>query len=303
MTMKNIAAHYKDDPILVTNLVGIAIDGIANESAQLILTYGQPTQEQLVRFLQDLNALPRPNTFSLSMTLERMASYQMLQTLKSKHAREWCDCMKGVSGPYQGNFRAIITLQYLPFDANIAGERLTELYGEFGLKDFSLDLHQGSNPVLWREYGDRIGKAVAQLEADLKNTQLHRMPLIRTRSRLLAEYIFLYMASALNTPIAAFTRIEAENEMLKIALAMEHAKLVRGEYPANLDALVPTYFLMQPLDPFTGRMTFVYKLTPDGKHPFVLYSLGPDGIDDGGVPYLSQGQGKGYEGCDVVFWK
>ncbi|MCL2119775.1 MAG: type II secretion system protein GspG [Planctomycetaceae bacterium] len=302
MSMKHIAVHYKDDPICVTNLVGIAIDGMANEAAQLILTHGKPTEEQLTRFLRDLNALPRPNALSFRMTLERMGSYELLQLFKSGQSSEFYEDMKNVTGPGQENLQTIMTLLYLPFDANIAGERLSELYGEFGLKDFSFDQHQGSNPVLCRDYVDRIGEAVSHLQTKLKNTQLHRIPLIRTRSRLLAEYVFSYTATAVQGPFGAFNRIEAENEMLKLALALEHEKLVRGEYPARLDALVPEYFLMQPLDPYTGRANFVYQITPHGEHPFVLYSYGPNGKDDGGLPMEKAMQARNAD-YDIVFWK
>ena len=307
MSMKHIAIHYKNEPIFVPNIIGIAIESMANEAAQLILTYGQPTQEQLTRFLQDLNALPQPNAFSLSMMLERTCSYELLRYCKSGQAWEFYNPIQLITSldGRKNNQATIMALSYLPFDANIAGKRLTELYselyGEFGLKDFSFEPHKESNPVLLRQFGDRVGEVAAQLEADLKNMQLHRIPLIRTRSKLLAEYLFFNTVSALNGLLGAFTRIEAENEMLKIALALEHAKRVRGEYPANLDALVPTYFLMTPLDPYTGRASFVYKLTPGGEHPFVLYSLGPNAKDDGGLPMeKSGGSTMDY---DVVFWK
>ena len=90
--------------------------------------------------------------------------------------------------------------------------------------------------------------------------------------------------------------------MLKLALALEHAKLVHGEYPARLDALVPEYFLMQPLDPCTGRANFVYQITPHGEHPFVLYSYGPNGKDDGGLP-MEKARQAGNADYDIVFWK
>ena len=303
MTMKHLACHYKGEFCFVINLVGIAVEGIANQSAQMILTLGKPTEEQLSRFLRDLNNLPQPNSIALSLTMERMMAYQLLQLFKTGYAKEFYSSMKTVTGPNQEYLQTIMTLLYLPYDANIAGERLTELYGEFGLKDYVLDQHQVSNPVLLRRYLDRMEEAGSKLNEKLKQTQLHRIPLIRTRSELLAEYLFAYMTWAWDGPCLAFSRIEAENEMLKLALALEHAKLVRGAYPANLGELVPTYFLMQPLDPYTGRMSFVYQPTPDGQHPFVLYSFGPDGKDDGGIPLEKAKPGSHYSDCDVVFWK
>ena len=297
MTMKHLASHLKSDSILVTNLVGNAIDGMANESAQVILTYGKPTESQLSQFLRDLNALPQQDFSSLNLTIERMVGYEMLHHLRSEGYKE---LMKELGQDNQIGVPYLKLLLSLPFDANIAGERLTELCGEFGLRNYIPDQHQGNNPHLRQQYVDRIEESAKNTHKKLNSTQLHRVPLIRTRSRLLAECIFAFTAPSLSSAFGAFTRIEAENEMLKIALALEHEKLVRGEYPARLDALVPTYFLMTPLDPYTGRASFVYKLTPNGEHPFVLYSLGPNAKDDGGLPMEKSGSAMDY---DVVFWK
>ena len=295
MSMKHIAVHYRSEPVLVTCLVGIAIDGIANVSAQQILTHGNPTQEQLERFLQDLNDLPQPNSFSLSMTLERTAAYELLRYFKEGHGKKiYEDYIEWADDNQKQSLRMMRYLALLPIDANIAGERLTELFGEFGLRDFS-DIHQGSNPVLQRQYAEQMEEKLEQLQKKLQNTsQWSRVPLIRTRSQLLAEHIFVHHTPPLTNVVKAFHRDKAHNEMLRIAIALEHYKKVNGEYPEKLDALVPTYFPMVPLDPFTGRKTITYKITPDGKHPFVLYSYGPNAKDDNGRD--------DYFNHDMVFW-
>ena len=305
MSMKHIAVHYRDEPVLVTCLVGIAIDGIANASTQQILTHGNPTQEQLERFLQDLNDLSQPNSFSLSMTLERTAAYETLRFFKEGHGKEFYGVYEQYGDDNQKrSLRMMRYLALLPIDANIAGERLTELFGEFGLRDFS-DFHQGSNPVLQRQYAEQMEEKLEQLQKKLQKTsQWSRVPLIRTRSQLLAEYIFVQHTPALTNVIKAFSRDKAHNEMLRIAIALEHYKKVNGEYPAKLDVLVPTYFPMVPLDPFTGRKTITYKITPDGKHPFVLYSYGPNTKDDNGRSEDEAGKtgGNDYINHDIVFW-
>ncbi|MDR1477762.1 MAG: hypothetical protein LBJ00_02345, partial [Planctomycetaceae bacterium] len=60
MTLKYLARHFMKDSIIVTNLVGIAIDGIANASVKLILANCKPTEEQFAKFIRDLDNLPPP---------------------------------------------------------------------------------------------------------------------------------------------------------------------------------------------------------------------------------------------------
>src|SRR5205085_10074692 len=62
------------------------------------------------------------------------------------------------------------------------------------------------------------------------------------------------------------------------ALAVERHRLARGAWPASLDALVPDFLPGVPDDPFDGR-PLRYRRLADG---VVVYSVGPDGADDGG---------------------
>jgi hypothetical protein len=71
----------------------------------------------------------------------------------------------------------------------------------------------------------------------------------------------------------------ASFHLLECGLAVRLFHHERGRWPDRLDELVPDYFALLPPDPYTGRQ-LIYRRQPDG---FVLYSTGPDQIDNGGV--------------------
>ena len=66
-----------------------------------------------------------------------------------------------------------------------------------------------------------------------------------------------------------------------IACALERARLATSRYPESLDRLVPQYLEQPPRELFTGK-PYIYRLTPEGS--YVLYSVGWNGTDEGGVP-------------------
>jgi len=63
------------------------------------------------------------------------------------------------------------------------------------------------------------------------------------------------------------------------AIALELFRRKRGEYPAQLDDLVPNFLPALPIDRFNGQ-PLRYRLTEEGP---LLYSVGADRIDDGGA--------------------
>jgi hypothetical protein len=63
-----------------------------------------------------------------------------------------------------------------------------------------------------------------------------------------------------------------------VAMALAIYRAEHGAYPASLDALKPKCLAELPKDPWSGK-DFLYKPQKDG---YVLYSVGPNGKDDGG---------------------
>ena len=73
-------------------------------------------------------------------------------------------------------------------------------------------------------------------------------------------------------------RIVAHLRLLTSELAVRVYQSDQGRAPAGLNELVPKYLQRVPIDPFNGRL-LIYR--PQGTN-WVLYSVGEDGVDDGG---------------------
>jgi type II secretory pathway pseudopilin PulG len=83
---------------------------------------------------------------------------------------------------------------------------------------------------------------------------------------------------------------ETQNGLLLLTLALHAYRLEHGRYPASLTELTPAYLKRLPDDPFAVQGTFKY--LAKGKN-YVLYSVGPDGKDDGGTPIDDPKQASG----------
>jgi hypothetical protein len=73
---------------------------------------------------------------------------------------------------------------------------------------------------------------------------------------------------------------EAIQRLTVTVIAMKRYQLKYRKYPVNLDALVPEFMLAVSLDPADGK-PLRYHLNADGT--FLLYSIGLDGVDNGGA--------------------
>lgn len=72
---------------------------------------------------------------------------------------------------------------------------------------------------------------------------------------------------------------EATIDLFRMGLLIEQHYTEHGSYPASLDVLARALGGAVPLDPFSGE-PYQYVVSDDG---FLLYSVGGNQVDDGGV--------------------
>ncbi len=111
------------------------------------------------------------------------------------------------------------------------------------------------------------------------------MPVLRVRPYQFIGDQFMQMLKARGA-ITGLLRAQAQVHLSLAATALERHRLATGTYPASLEALVPRYLDRVPSDPMTGG-PLRYLRASDGT--FKLYSIGLDGLDDGGTLILPEG--------------
>ena len=156
----------------------------------------------------------------------------------------------------------------------ISSAKTREIIGEFEKMEKSRDHEDIARDQLWYSLNDRWAFRLDQV----LNAGTDRG----------SESTYFHYGVACNRS-SCMTRLL----MIDLALRAHHAD--HGNYPPKLDSLVPEYLTEVPLDPFCGK-SFVYRPTAQ---EFVLYSVGGDGVDNGGKFDKQQHQVSQWEGYDL----
>jgi hypothetical protein len=78
---------------------------------------------------------------------------------------------------------------------------------------------------------------------------------------------------------------QSQVDMAMVACALERCRLAQGQYPEDLNALVPRFAAALPHDIINGQ-PLKYRRSENGR--FILYSVGWNEKDDGGVVAASK---------------
>jgi hypothetical protein len=112
---------------------------------------------------------------------------------------------------------------------------------------------------------------LAQFDRDLKNA------LKEGRAK---NVLALRIIPAVQKVLEAHDRYQAILRTARVAVAVERYRLAHKDkqWPENLDQLVPAYLDKVPTDPFDEQPIRYRRIGKD----VVIYSVGMDGVDDGG---------------------
>lgn len=104
---------------------------------------------------------------------------------------------------------------------------------------------------------------------------------LRTDYTAAGRWLGYSAASTLNRFLVRIRGVEIQRCLLVAAIGLKRYELKHGVYPTNLGALSPDFIDQTPRDPIDGQ-PLRYRLNGDGTP--LLYSIGENGIDDGGDP-------------------
>lgn len=129
----------------------------------------------------------------------------------------------------------------------------------------------------------------------IEQDQIGKSMPLATYSDVIPEGLFLLRGRHLHLQFQILFEFEAQINTAVAAVAAERFRVDHGRFPKDWSELVPAYVDQPILDPFTGK-PLLFKLNEKG---IVIYSLGKNGLDEGGMN-LSQNHywmygGKGWD--------
>ncbi len=275
-TLVGLARHAADRPLLINDMVGIAIYESAVITAAQIM-HEDPTlfdDDQLQQFAHRFAGFMGGN-ITLDLEGEHWMFEDMIQRIYSDDGHGNGHITKqgmiNLSQMY-GNEGSIFVKEFgtstlAPVTAAIIADR-ADMIAKYN--ELMTSIQQRMTLPMWAlDQNDR-----AQNEIDA----LQNNPVLSTRYFPVAFFI-----PALDTAhINAEKTIQWRDGVLA-GIALELYRRKHGHYPDSLDALVPTYLPEVPLDRFTGKPLH-YGLF-DGKPR--VWSVGTDRNDDGGIPPIA----------------
>lgn len=256
--LARIGRHAAGEPLPISGLVGIAIDSLALDSLDEMLSRLTEADRPLLddpqfrALVAQTPSLTRHFFGAEAFGLRTFASladgslgFETLRTMQSLDASPGSFTNPLATSP------ALMFYRIFLLPAEVAGYRTAlqtqqQLSGQTGL-------------------APTTEAAIASLESRLSES----------RPGILSSIILPLLSGA----IRAEVRSRARHQAARVAVAATRIRLETGRLPEGLATLVPDELPASPVDPFTAGKPLRYRKADD---VLLIYSVGPNGRDDGG---------------------
>jgi hypothetical protein len=268
---------------LVERLVGYALEGVASKGDVEFIQHSKLTSKRLSACSEDLRRLPPIPALADCIDLgERFMLLDMIMMTSHYGPDVMADLAKSPTKPPAGNrFTSGLFTRSINWDqALLTANRWIDRYVE------AARIHDRS--VRSQEIS-KINQDIGKLKARVGGAGWFQQAFASADSRgeLTGEIMVGLMLPSYWKIQSSADRIEQVQANLQLAFALAAYHSDSGSYPAKLDALAPKYLEKIPNDLFSGK-PLIYRLEGDG---YLLYSVGANGIDDGGASYDDQPPG------------
>jgi hypothetical protein len=272
IALYRFARHLLAQGVVIEQLVGVAIEAVARGSVSELLSQSDLPAENLLRLQLLIEEGYNPGAVPMDWSLEKAFWYDEIQ--------------RSFTDDGQGNGRPL--LRGTLFAVNDKTDYLTGLITGFPSR---------------KEVIDNINKAYERFDEyrQLKPETLSEMETLNSLE--VDKLMFMQQISepAIRKTMEIGWRSRASQAGLIGTLAILRFEKENRRLPENWIELYERGYLKTiPMDPYSDK-PLVYKKTEDG---FILYSVGLNFIDDGGIPGTGRdGKARMWaDNGDQIFW-
>jgi len=249
----------RNQPFLISHLVRLATMAVTLQPIYEGLAQHRWSEPQLAELERELAKLDFLADYQSAMRGERACAIAAFEA--QRITREY----RTVEESYGTNKVVTVSFRFMPsaffYQNELAFARLHE--------QFVLPLVDLTNRV--------ASPALAQAAAAAVKAQGQTYSPYKVQA--------LMVFPAISKAVEKFAFAQSSIDLARVACALERCRLAQGRYPETLDVLVPQFIARIPHDIIIGQ-PLKYRRTENGS--FVLYSVGWNETDDGGVVALSK---------------
>ena len=261
-----LADSIHTEPFLVSQLVRVAILHITLQPVYEGLAEHKWADTQLAELDSELAKLDFPADYELSMRCERASDIGIIEYFRhARMSQKKADILYSIRHNEYGITTGGLVVFYFGPDGwqDQSELKICQLMQHY-FSVANVDL-QTISPTSARDADARV---------NVENE--HSTP-FNLMERLLLP--------GLGAAAKRFAYSQNSVNLARLAIALERYHLAHGEYPETLNALAPQFIKKLPHDIVNGQPLH-YRRTSDGQ--FVLYSVGWNETDDGGVVGLTK---------------
>jgi hypothetical protein len=282
----------KDDPMLISFLVSVALREIGITAAW----YGLATRQWNASQLEQLQA--------------RLQAVDVMAQARHALNSERVLGQRGIDGfarqfPSKANFSTLGgELEELggeppSVESKLLEKSLSYLYPKGWFYFESINYQRLFVSYILKSYPSnqtRLDLKAVDAAAEKIGEELKGPPIVSIFKH---QYLSGMLLPALGKVYHRPASSQMANTMAATACALERFRIDLGKYPAQLADLTPKYLKQPPVDLLSGEPL---KYRVDAEGAYVMYSVGLNGVDDGGKVVFNRSGGVNQEEGDWV-WK
>ena len=266
--------------LLITQMVGVYIRHQAFQGMRWVSSDNRLTAAQARKFLAELSvAAPDPKAFVRACRAERYFGLSCIEGVMT--SPDPSSELSAVTGVLDEKRDPKKSPRRINLDWDEAMRMVNPVY------DKIVDAAAKSN---WRQRLAALEEWEEEFVRSEKGTpkinpiqlEVERLFNPKLAGRHLGELFRSILIPAVRMAAAQTAKRDEDWQLVQVALALAAHKAEKGKFPEKLADLSPAYIKAVPSDEFTG-LPLKYSRTEAG---YLLYSVGPNRIDDGGVEDL-----------------